>query len=260
MLGTCRTEYFCGGNSVELSIKGADTTHAWSGALRQLEVVRPAEQGPALERSAEWNLGRADVPYEGCVSLCFSDGATCGLDGCGGSCGRCGRGLDCDPDTRECVPDGLCRSDADCDGGLRCDTFIGACLDPNACVDSGPCGSTPCCAGSTCVAIDGQAECRTNCLGAAACASGCCLPLQSGAGSICAPAALCEGCANSNEPCSPIDNPCCPGMACIFVDGVGARCQTQSAACPAGCRNPAGSTCCRPPFCDGACRGSPCCQ
>lgn len=146
-----------------------------------------------------------------------------------------------------------------CPGHVPGSYDIGGVWQPGTCVPSGSCLSSPCCEGTSCVDFGTTAECLQDCAAAAQCASGCCYPL-SGGGSVCVPAEYCASCAQPNQPCYPATAPCCPGAACVWVEDVGARCQAQSAECPAGCTNPYGSICCRPPYCAGDCVGSPCCN
>ena len=258
ILGTCRTHYQCGGYPLELSINGADVTPAWQGALWQLYAYSGKADyvGAPFEFGSHWNLGRANVPYEGCVPICEAVGAECGHDGCGGLCGVCD-GAACDPATHKCgeaAPS--CETDADCASGY-CEPATSTCAS-SSCTDSGSCVSTRCCAGTTCVTVGNDALCLEDCTTPSQCASNCCYPLETD-GSVCVTADYCANCAGPNQACSPTTNPCCPGAACIWVEGVGARCQVQSAECPAGCGNPFGTSCCRPPFCAGDCVGSPCC-
>ena len=151
-----------------------------------------------------------------------------------------------------------CGADWECHANEMCDLATNTCR-PAPCVSSGSCATTTCCSGSTCVETPNSVECLKDCTAPQQCDSNCCYPLADG-GSVCVPAEYCANCAAPNSECSPTSNPCCPGAACIWVDGVGARCQVQSSECPAGCTNPYGVSCCRPPFCDGDCVGSPCCH
>jgi len=261
ILGTCRTDYVCSGYAFQLSIQGADVSPEWQGALWALHANGTATgfEGSQFNASWEWNLGHANVPYEGCVPSCVDDGHSCGHDGCGGTCGHCNGG-ECNQETNTCGdPPPSCTSDGDCESGHRCEVAFGWCVPTAGCVSSGSCETSPCCSGTTCVAIGETAECLENCSTPSACSSNCCWPL-SDTGSVCVTSDYCASCAAPNAECAPIDNPCCPGAACIWIDGVGARCQAQSDECPAGCENPYGSSCCRPPFCAGDCVGSPCCS
>ncbi|MCA9544020.1 MAG: chitobiase/beta-hexosaminidase C-terminal domain-containing protein, partial [Myxococcales bacterium] len=98
-----------------------------------------------------------DVQARECVDICVPAcaGLTCGPDGCGGSCGRCGNGTNCeggqcvmvcnpDCDGRACGDDGcggvcglcddgqICSGQGQClGGGPACD----ACADGEACLD-----------------------------------------------------------------------------------------------------------------------------
>ncbi len=107
----------------------------------------------------------------GCVPNCTE--RTCGSDGCGGSCGTCESGLNCNAAMGRCLPP-TCGNDSvvPCEGGT-CErnsscTADGACLcnrgwqarrcDGSPCTESSPCGAgewecvqcTPNCAGRTC--------------------------------------------------------------------------------------------------------------
>lgn len=258
-VGTCETTYNCEGWAFTLWITGADTTAEWEGALWNLFASgnNDGYPGASFGTGDEWNLGRADVPYEGCVPACTNDGQHCGLDGCGGSCGFCTNG-DCDTATNTCVEYQSCSATSPCPEGYFCEETSGTCLSGSCVSAGGSCQAGTCCSGSTCVVIGDTAACLQDCTAAAQCSSDCCWPLDSG-GSVCVTSDYCASCAAVNAECSPSSNPCCPGAACIWVDGVGARCQAQSAECPAGCESSSGSSCCRPPFCAGECSISPCC-
>ncbi len=121
----------------------------------ELEVVDCAQVGP----SCGWNgpkgyydcktSGQADpsgtFPMD-CSAVCFSDcsGKACGDDGCGGSCGVCGKGEVCTGEGKCCAPscagktcgdDGCGGSCGKCDEALRCDGSV--------CVEGVPAGCVP---------------------------------------------------------------------------------------------------------------------
>jgi hypothetical protein len=74
-----------------------------------------------------------------------------------------------------------------------------------------------CCSGTTCVNFPelGGAFCSANCTTGGDCVSGCCAPLTSGSGSVCAPAARCAGCKKAGEENCQGDDDCCNGSSCI---------------------------------------------
>jgi hypothetical protein len=100
-------------------------------------------------------------PLEGCTPAC--DGALCGPDGCGGSCGDCG-GLEncvagecvCAPQCNglQCGDDGCGGSCGTCTGDLEC--MAGVCICHPEC-DGMECGDNGC--GGTCGECEWPAEC-----------------------------------------------------------------------------------------------------
>ncbi len=77
--------------------------------------------------------------------------------------------------------------------------------------------SGSCCSGHTCVAFPelGGDFCTANCTTGDGCTGGCCVPLQNGAGSVCAPAPRCATCKKAGEENCQSDADCCAGAACI---------------------------------------------
>ena len=103
-------------------------------------------------------------PFECCLPHCV--GKKCGPDGCGGSCGGCPGGLECndagkceepcipDCDDKNCGPDGCEGLCGDCEEGWEC--LDGVCeliCYPN-CSDEKTCGEDGC--GGSCGACDGE--------------------------------------------------------------------------------------------------------
>jgi hypothetical protein len=109
LLSNCETNYACGPNHCPLllAVSLADSAPKW-----QLYGSNPVPGCEAYANTA-WELGPANVPGF-CVPSCGSN--SCGLDGCGGTCGPCPAG-------------------SSCDNGSYC-------TDPNGCAAS---SSRPCC-------------------------------------------------------------------------------------------------------------------
>ena len=76
--------------------------------------------------------------YQACANGCSNgmcnsctpqcNGRECGLDGCGGTCGKCDAGYDCSP-AGSCLRNNLCSTHSDCTGdGMIC--YQGSCQTP----------------------------------------------------------------------------------------------------------------------------------
>jgi uncharacterized protein (TIGR03382 family) len=96
--------------------------------------------------------GKCESQYEACVGdagcLASCEGKSCGDDGCGGSCGACPPGLNCN-ESFECSP-----CEQNCDGKQcgddGCGGSCGTCGGSEACVDFQCVACTPDCDGKEC--------------------------------------------------------------------------------------------------------------
>lgn len=173
---------------------------------------------------------------ECCLPDCESK--TCGDDGCGGVCGECADGFECQEGQCACIPqcDGL-----DC-GDDGCGSQCGQCSELGECVDGlcvcpfAPCEGTCCLEGQVC--NNGHC-CTPDCdnldCGPDGCAGSCgsCGP---GWGCI---AGLCvEG---ENPACQQCQQSCqgtygsCMGACSGAFSGCGGSCSSQMSACMQGC-------------------------
>lgn len=165
-----------------------------------------------------------------CVPMCAD--RSCGVDGCGGSCGDCGAGEVCsvagtcipacvaDCSQQMCGDDGCGGSCGDCAAPTPlCDTVVGRCTDclgdctNRICGDDGCGGSCGTCDAPFVCAANGSCECVADCTGRE-CGFSCdvmCGP-ECDAGEICNDAGRCEVC-----------TPSCAGRVC-GDDGCGGTC------------------------------------
>ncbi len=168
------------------------------------------DQGQCVPIAATADAGMdAGIDVAGpdtCVPLC--SGRSCGDNGCGGSCGTCASGTQCDPLSGHCVCVPVCAG-REC-GADQCGGECGTCPTNSACA-SGHCHQT--CGGP------GQTCCTS---GAPACESGLMC-----AGSLCVGA-----CGDSGEPC-------CSGSTCtaslVCSGGTCGACPASMTACSGRC-------------------------
>lgn len=136
---------------------------------------------------------RADVASAACVPIC--DGAVCGADGCGGSCGSCESNEVCNSGTCQpfCLPDcagkncgddgcgGTCGS---CESTQTC--LNGTCTGPSSC--SPACDSDQTCTDGACVDNICTADCAGKNCGDDGCGGSCgtCTGGQTCSGTVCA--------------------------------------------------------------------------
>ena len=125
----------------------------------------------SAEPSGDWPLSCGDVGG-GCTPNCGA--AQCGDDGCGGSCGTCGAGAECDTgsgmcistctpacDGKACGDDGCGGSCGSCGGGMACDEGAGTCSVPCAADCTGKqCGDDGC--GNSCGDCVASKECSAD--------------------------------------------------------------------------------------------------
>ena len=107
--------------------------------------------------------GPCAKPYTQCTDCVpYCTGKECGADGCGGWCGFCPDGYDCDNGKCACIPD--C-ANKEC-GSDGCGNICGACPPNFACTPWGKCDCTPDCVNKAC----GNDGCGGSC--------GFCAPIQ----------------------------------------------------------------------------------
>ena len=177
------------------------------------EVLVVASRALDLDRSD--GIYDVTAPYiisiTSCTPMC--DERACGDDGCGGSCGTCGFGEECNREgICECVPNCTRRQCGD-DG---CGGSCGTCSSTSTCSRSGQCICTPMCDGREC----GSNGCGGTC--------GRC-----GLGTSCSAGQ----CIDDPDSCDPIRNAGCEGAnECILLSNETTRCAlagsgTQGSSC-----------------------------
>lgn len=183
---------------------------------------------------------RADVAASPCVPEC--DGAVCGEDGCGGTCGTCGADRFCvDGACVSCQPNCLSKQCGDDGCGGSCGTCpLGeVCGDDYFCRDD----CTPSCAGRVC-GDDGCGGTCGSCGAGQSCSAGQCIGSCQPAcdGKTCGPdgcGGSCGGCGTGLEclggQCAAPCAPACAGKEC-GEDGCGGACGSCGAGetCQAG--------------------------
>lgn len=193
---------------------------------------------------------------EACAPQCA--GRECGADGCGGTCGDCAEGVDCDNGLcAACVPQ--CDDRACGDDG--CDGVCGDCAGGQICGRDGQCADAPAaCGDDTCDAGEDCANCPADC--GLCCGNGAC---DNGVGENCATCPADCGCAEG-QLCNPERRACvgacvpqCDGRNCDD-DGCGGVCGLCAGAqeCVDGvCRDVCVPACegrmCGGDGCDGRC-------
>jgi len=211
-----------------------------------LEVCGPEPVEPCPGQAIL--IGECNDEYEACLGCTPScTGKQCGPDGCGGSCGQCPPGYNCDiygycdciPQCgdNECGPDGCGGLCGECPDGFQCNAW-GNCVCLPDCLNSecGPdgCGGScgQCGPGETCKFGICQEECVPDCWGKQCGPDGCgklcgaCPP-----GLVCNPDGQCQqiGPVCGNDICQgeencltcPQDCGACTGNCCEAHDSVG---------------------------------------
>jgi hypothetical protein len=151
---------------------------------------------------------------EACTPSCGAK--VCGNDGCGGSCGSCGAGL-------QCTSAGQCACKPQC-GGKQCGTdgcggSCGGCGPDETCSGAGQCQCVPSCAGKVC-GDDGCGGSCGGCPAGQACGdNGVCGCAPSCGLNVCGP----DGCGGSCGGCGPgfacFDGQCICAPDCLQADG-----------------------------------------
>ncbi|MFH1531747.1 MAG: putative metal-binding motif-containing protein [Pseudomonadota bacterium] len=194
-------------------------------------------------------------PYRCCLPDCV--GKKCGPDGCGGSCGSCPQGLECNTvgkcqeicvpecDGKDCGPDGCegvcgaCGDGQECADGL-CETIcVPDCSDENTCGDDGCGGTCGGCGGDlSCQETLYGLHCSKACVDLGDCPTGTfclgelCTPWECQEDGDCAPDEVCDPflrCAqglscSGTDPCFPLNDPVTGGE-------VTQACDTDTATC-----------------------------
>ena len=156
----------------------------------------------------EWD---PTAPAEGAGCSCTPScgGATCGPDGCGGSCGACTLPEVCQGGQCVCTP--ACGG-ATC-GPDGCGGSCGSCTLPDVCQGS-QCVCQPNCSGAVC-GSDGCGGTCGNCASNELCQAGQCVCQPACAGAVCGP----DGCSGSCGSCGV--NEVCQSGACAATCSVG---------------------------------------
>jgi len=186
-------------------------------------------------------------------------GRQCGGDGCGGTCGQCGSGLQCDPDTGKCA--GVC-------GGTNLHKVCGKtqggdellCPANTTCVGSDQCScpkgyEAQTCAGTLCNSncewpwqcVQKAATCQASCAGRNCGPDGC--------GGSCGTCPLDATCSAYGQ-CSKVAGGCAPqcgGKQC-GSNGCGGTCGS----CPSGSSCTSAGTCTTVVGCTPSCAGKQC--
>ena len=191
-----------------------------------------AQCGPGSPENcpAQALMGACSAQYSACMGCTPNcQGKQCGDNGCGGSCGSCPPGVDCDPtwgicecqpkcNGKECGPDGCGDSCGTCSGEEQCN-YQGVCVCMPACQDKqcgdngcgGSCGTCPSgwdCSGGWC-----EPPCYPECDGKQCGEDGC-----GGSCGQCPEGTICTmwGECVSDEPngCQQHDWPGCGGCDC----------------------------------------------
>ena len=111
---------------------------------------------PGTECHQEAIAGPCAKPYSECTNcIPYCTGKECGADGCGGWCGFCVEGYDCDNGKCVCIP-GCANQECGSDG---CGNLCGVCPPNFACTPWGKCDCTPDCVNKVC----GEDGCGGSC-------------------------------------------------------------------------------------------------
>jgi hypothetical protein len=159
------------------------------------------------------SCGSCDTGYEcntagtcDCIPQC--NGKECGEDSCGGNCGTCGTGFECNTTgTCDCAP----QCDGKTCGGDGCGGSCGACQAGHECNSSGTCDCVPQCDGKDC----GGDSCGGDC---GSCDTG----YECNSGGTCDCVPQCDGKICGEDTCGGVCGACDAGYECIA--GIACEC------------------------------------